>query len=137
MEKENPKNNIPKTKESPKEKQEEYSFDLISPMGCVVIFTAAFFDILNILCIIGSFFDAGAISQIISFIISIIANITFGIWIFFRNKGLKSMPTEKLKEITRKKGKRFILFGIFDLIPYFGDIPSWTFFVFLELKSKK
>ncbi len=144
MPKEEEKKTSPKKEEEKtgkKNETEEYSFDLVSPGGCIILFVAASFDFLNLLCMLGAFIDGGIISQPVSFLISIFANIVFGIWTFYRVKSLKSFKkgssTEKLKKIVKRKGKRFIFFGILDLIPYIGDIPSWTIFVFLELKSKK
>ncbi len=128
-----------KGQEDESSQEPDNSTDLISPGGCMIILLAVLFDLANLICISISFVDAGLISQPVSFVISIMANIVFGIWIFFRIKGMKKYKktTEVLKKAGKKAGKRYLFFGILDLIPYIGDIPSWTIFVYLTLRSKK
>lgn len=127
---------------------------IFSPQGLVMFTVAGILDLVGaFLLILDIFFGIG---EILSYIPDVIGILFFGLWLYFRSSGERSLKetTGELKEKvaerrqerkqmvkTARKGlsrvARFGLSALGELLPFIGAIPFWTIFVYQELTSKK
>jgi hypothetical protein len=130
---------------------------LTSPEGVTMVSLAVMLDILGILCLI--LWLAAGVGGILSYIPDIIGIFFFGFWMFMRSqedKTYKETRTEVAGEVAEhhrkvqtakkvfkkgakragKRGFRFLLAMLGELIPLLGALPFWTMFVVSELREK-
>lgn len=122
-----------------------------SPEGILMLFLAGLLDLIGILCLIADL--AFGIGEIFSFIPDAIGIVFFGFWMLIRSqesdfKNMAKQVSDKKQAMKKtnqvmkktakkgaKKGTRFALSSLGELIPFLGALPFWTIFVILELKE--
>lgn len=129
---------------------------LLSPEGLIMLFLAGLLDLFGIICLILDV--AFGIGEVLSYIPDVIGIFFFGFWVFMRSQERKSyketreeiagqvaehrkIVDEKAKQLKKnirkgsKKGLRFGLAALGEIIPFLGALPFWTIFVYSELKN--
>jgi len=119
---EQPNNTKPQTAPEENPKQEETNAEVKPATAALMIIVALLFDgiqaVINLIPIVG---------QILSFLLSIFAFLTFYVW--FKMNGISFAKP--------KRAGKLIGGGLIELIPILNVLPAWTLAVFLIISETK